>query len=433
VSIILVAERNDATRRDLVELGLEQGVEIVAARNGAEALARARATALDGAILDIGLSSPMSAFALAHELRALPEKARLPIAFAADDGDLTHRVAAAHAGAQLYLAKPIDAYAFGDAVARLVALGRDDRARVLVVDDDADFAGLVAEILESHGIGAIVATDPARILELLDAEAPDLVLLDVMLPGVGGFDLARTLRTTQRWQDVPILFLTARADREARLAAFDAGGDDYLLKPVLEEELLARVRVRLDRRRLAREMTERDPLTRLLSRRALLEALAARVSEARRHGLRLSLAVLDVDGFKQVNDRRGHAVGDHVLATIGHRLNERFRLEDVRGRLGGDELVIAFPGEAPDTAAAVLRRVLDEVAAIRFGSGGSFRVTMSAGIASYPEDGATVEALLKTADARLYAAKRAPKGGGARVVVAGAADTNVHGLPFTAG
>jgi diguanylate cyclase (GGDEF)-like protein len=233
-----------------------------------------------------------------------------------------------------------------------------------------------------------------------------------MLPRVNGWDAIRLVRTTPEHRDVPILFLTGRTDLASRVAAFDAGADDYLAKPLVTEELLARVRVRLERRRLLREMTERDPLTRCLSRRALLDALTSRLSEARRHGRGLSLALLDVDRFKFVNDSYGHLVGDHVLAALGRLLNARFRLEDLRGRWGGEEFVVVLPGEPAATAAAVLSRALDEFRAFPFRSerGERFFVTFSAGVASFPDDGTSVDALLRAADARLYEAKAGGRG-----------------------
>jgi diguanylate cyclase (GGDEF)-like protein len=246
------------------------------------------------------------------------------------------------------------------------------------------------------------------------------VLLDAMLPEVSGWDAIRIMRTMPEWRDVPILFLTGRTDLESRIAAFDAGADDYLAKPLVPEELLSRVRVRLDRRRLLRETTERDPLTRCMSRGALLDALASRLSEARRHARTLSVALIDVDRFKRVNDAYGHLVGDHVLMALGRLLTARFRLEDLRGRWGGEEFVIVFPNEPAATAAAVLSRGGAEFSKMPFQSerGEPFFVTFSAGISSFPGDGATVDALIGAADRRLYRAKR---GGRAHVVVGEAA------------
>ena len=408
---ILVVDEDEETRKHLTTLGRQSFIGVVGASTAEDALAIARAqtTPFDVALVDMTLGDGEVAFRLARDLRALPGYERLPLAFISQDGTFEHRVAAAHAGGSLYLSKPIDAYVFGTTVQHLLALRHQERTRVLVVDDDEDFALSVAEVLQMEGIAVTRLTDPSRVLDVMDEENPDLILLDVMLPGVSGFDVARMIRTTPHWADVPILFLTGRTDLESRVAAFGAGGDDYLGKPIVPEELLARVRVRLDRRRLLREMTEKDSLTKLLSRRALLEGLTSRFSEARRHGRLLSIAMLDVDKFKRVNDTHGHAVGDQVLASLGRLLGERFRLEDLRGRWGGEEFLVVFPGESAETVAGVLRRVLAEFRKIPFrGQGGeTFHSTFSGGIASFPDDGASVDVLLKRSDERLYAAKAA--------------------------
>jgi diguanylate cyclase (GGDEF)-like protein len=402
---VLVVDSDRASLAQLVELGKQELLAVVAVATPAEAIEQARRARFDAAIVDASLGP--DALALASRLRALPGNARLPLAFLSTDGGIEHRIAAAHAGASLFLRKPVDAYSFGTAVEQMLALGRDDRPRVLVVDDDADFVECVAAVLDRQGIDTRGLSDPTNLLDVLEDVRPDLVLLDAMLPHVSGFDLARMIRATPEWRDLPIVFLTGRADVESRVAAFEAGGDDYLAKPLVAEELVARVRVRLDRRRLLREMTEKDSLTKLLSRRALLDALASRISEARRHGRRLALALIDVDRFKAINDVYGHIVGDHVLAALGRLLAERFRLEDVRGRWGGEEFVIVFPGERADTAAGVLGRVLEEFRRIPFPSehGERFFVTFSAGVASLPEDGSSVDALVRAADLRLYEAK----------------------------
>ena len=284
--------------------------------------------------------------------------------------------------------------------------------RVLVVDDDPSFVECVTEVLEHEGILVRAAADATRLVTLLDEIRPDLVLLDAVLPHVNGWDAIRIVRTSPEHRDVPVLLLTGRTDLASRVAAFDAGADDYLGKPLLVEELLARVRARLDQRRLVREMTERDPLTRCLSRRALLSAMASRLSEARRHSLPMSVAIVDVDLFKQVNDTYGHLVGDRVLMALGRLLNGRFRLEDLRGRWGGDEFVLVFPGETTATAVGMLSRVQDEFRAFPFESdrGSEFFVTFSGGVATFPNEGTTVDDLIRAADRALFHAKRFGRG-----------------------
>ena len=407
---VLVVDADASTRSHLGAMGRDKLFTIVAVGSPGEALEEAARGHFEAALIDASLGP--EALALTQGLRATSGHQRLPLAFLSQDNDVDHRVAAAHAGASLFLTKPVDPYAFDAAVEQMVALGQGERMRVLVVDDDPDFAGVLTAVLEREGIVVRAVPDATQLVEIIDEVRPDLILLDAMLPHVSGWDAIRIVRTAPEHRDVPILFLTARTDLASRVAAFDAGADDYLAKPLVVEELLARVRVRLDRRRLLREMTERDALTRLLSRRALLDGLASRLSEARRHGRTLSVALLDVDRFKLVNDAHGHLVGDQVLVALGRLLGARFRLEDLRGRFGGEEFAIVFPGATRQTAAGVLSRVLEEFRATPFAGEGAHRffVTFSGGVAGFPEDGASVDALLRAADGRLYEAKRQGRG-----------------------
>jgi diguanylate cyclase (GGDEF)-like protein len=397
-------------RGELTRLAREKLLSVVAVAAPAEAMAEADRAVFDAAFIDTTFGS--GAWALARGLRALKGRARMPIAFLSEENDVDRRVAAANAGGSLFLPKPVEPYAFATAVDQMLALGQGEKLRVLVVDDDPEFVAAVAQVLEKEGTLVRSAATATRLVELLDDVHPDLILIDATLPQVSGWDAIRIVRTIPEHRDVPILLVTGRTDPTSQLAAFDAGADDYLGKPFVAEDLLARVRVRLDRRRLVRDMIERDPLTRCLSRRALLGALASRLSEARRHSRPLSVALCDVDRFKLVNDTYGHPVGDNVLRALGHLYNSRFRLEDLRGRWGGEEFVLVFPGEVSHTAVVVLSRVLDEFRALPFRgeAGEPFAVTFSAGVASFPNDGSTIDALIRAADARMYEAKRSGRG-----------------------
>jgi diguanylate cyclase (GGDEF)-like protein len=207
---------------------------------------------------------------------------------------------------------------------------------------------------------------------------------------------------------LPIL-MRAKASNEMWSSGFEAGADDMLPLDISPAELMARLRVRLDRTRVFREQSNRDLLTGLLTRRAFTESVLSRLAEAQRSRRHLSLCLMDVDKFKSVNDTYGHGVGDKVLSALGTLLGTRFRLQDLRGRWGGEEFIIAFFGEWAESAREILSRVTGEFAKLTFdgGQGRSFHVTVSGGIATFPIDGRTLDDLVQVADQRLYAAKQA--------------------------
>jgi diguanylate cyclase (GGDEF)-like protein len=404
---VLVVDDDPTFRRQAERCARGQLVDVVLAASANEAIEQLRAgRRIDAVLVSAQLPPEGAASAVASELRGLPTPP--PFAFLSRDGTQSHRVAAAHAGARLFLEKPLDPDTLEAAVRDLIACTHAAQPHVFVVDDDAAFRGYLTAVLEREGMRVTGMADADAMLEAMAGAPPDVLLLDMIMPGIGGIDVCRLLRTSREWQEIPILFLTASANLESRIAAYRAGADDYLVKPLVEDELLARVNVRLERARLLRERAEKDALTGLLLRRAFLERARARMAEARRRDHRLTLCLLDVDHFKIINDSQGHLVGDRVLATLGSLLCERFRAEDLRGRWGGEEFILAFPGERGEAIERVLARALKEVAALEFtGEGGEhFRVTLSAGISSYPEDGGSLEALLQAADRRVYAAKQ---------------------------
>jgi diguanylate cyclase (GGDEF)-like protein len=405
---VLLVDDDSGTRDRAAELASRLLARLVWVPTLDQALPLVARGGWDAIIVDASTGSRDDPFIGARALRERAPGQRIPLAVSSADSSLATRVAASHAGADLFLPKPLSLGSLDEAVATLWARARAARPRVLALDDDPDFLDLIAAILSKDAIEMIAITDPDELLPALDEHEPHALLLDYGLPKYSGIELCAALRANRAHKELPILFVTGGAEPAQRLAAFEAGCDDYFLKPIVPVELCARVRARIERTAMMRAAADRDTLTGLPLRRVFVGNLETRISEAIRHNAPLSICVLDLDQFKQVNDVHGHLAGDRVLAQLGAMLSSRFRGEDLRGRWGGEEFVVAFPGEHAATMSAVLQRLLEELSAITFvgDDGSEFSVTFSAGIAELPADGVTVDDLVSAADKRLYRAKR---------------------------
>lgn len=369
----------------------------------------------DAVLVAADPASPHQIVQLSRALGGL--RVRVPVGVIAPDGLPEHRVAAATAGASLYLERPLTAETIGLALRRLVDSRRGAVPKVLVLDDEADWRTVAGKILHAEGFEVQQLADPRRVFEVLDDFRPDVLLVDATMDHLSGYDVCRMLRTSAQWQELPIVFVTNHTDVDSKLAAFRAGADDFVSKSSDAEELVARTRGRFERTRLLRDYGDRDFLTGLPRRGAFLAAFLSILNQARRRERPAALAVLDLDHFKEVNDMHGHLAGDRVLIAIGKVLSSSFRAEDVRGRWGGEELVVAFPDSDAPAVLPALERVLEDVRALELeGEGGTFHCTFSAGVASFPKDGAGPADLFAAADRRLYIAKRL---GRARIVSEG--------------
>jgi diguanylate cyclase (GGDEF)-like protein len=278
----------------------------------------------------------------------------------------------------------------------------------LIVDDDLYFTRRMSKVLFDNGMEVQTLSDPSQILDKMQAFSPEILILDAMMPYISGFDICKMLRTIPRWQELPVLFVSAIANLENRIAAFACGADDYLPKPMADEELVTRLSLRVERARLLKERVERDPVSGLLLRRSFMERFNAALSAAKRTGQSISLILFDLDKFKTINDTHGHLAGDSVLAGLGRLMLKRFRVEDLRGRWGGDEFILALVGSDKSHAARLMTSFLEEYSQVEFTAenGDTFFARLSAGIADFPSDADMAYELLRVADLRLYEAKR---------------------------
>ncbi|MCU1310585.1 MAG: Two component response regulator receiver modulated diguanylate cyclase [Candidatus Angelobacter sp.] len=335
----------------------------------------------------------------------------IPVLIYTKQDKFEDRVQATRLGARGFLRKPMTSSEVVQAVQELLQRLRQDDYKVICVDDDPEILSSLRELLENKGVRLTTVNDPLAFWDALESSLPDLIILDLNMPHLTGVELCRVVRSEPRWSELPILFLTSNTDSATVQRIFAAGADDYITKPLLGPELVARVFNRLERTRLQRQMAEKDPLTGAGNRRKYNQVMNHYIHLAERNKQPLSLAILDLDRLKQINDAHGHAIGDAALRRLGVMMVNTFRSEDVVARWGGDEFVIGMYGMRRDDAAQRLRALLDSLQRERFQvpDGPRIEITFSAGIAQYPDDGLTAHALYLIADRALYAAKAAGK------------------------
>jgi len=294
------------------------------------------------------------------------------------------------------------------------ALPPGSRARLLVVDDEEDAREVLAEAL-SPEYEVVVAADGEEAVEAARSVHPDIVLMDLTMPRLDGFQALERLRGDPATSDIPVIFVSGQGDDAVKVRSLDLGAVDYLQKPFSERELRARVErtLRLVRSQLAlRELAQTDPLTGLANLRAFRARLEEEVKRARRYRTPLTCVMTDMDHLKPVNDQLGHAAGDRAIAAVASVLREELRETDFGARYGGDEFVVLLPHTSAEEGRVFAERACARLHETEIELGGRrIPVGASFGVACLPE-GAELgpEALLRAADDALYAAKRAGRG-----------------------
>ncbi len=295
--------------------------------------------------------------------------------------------------------------------------------KVLIVDDDPVIIQLVKERLAKEDFKVTVCYNTLQAEQVIAMEHPDIILLDIILPGENGVEFCRRIRSAETTELIPIIFFSVKGELRDKLAGFATGADDYLPKPFEMEELVARIHAILNRMETLGNLAWRDGLTGLYNRQYLDRRLSEETLHAEAQGYGFSLAMLDLDTFKNINDAYGHSRGDNVLKSVAAALTEIVRETDVICRYGGDEFAIIFPKTGSLSAQIILERLQHKLAAntIVIGEKAGINITLSIGMASFPKDGRSGEELLSAADSAMYQAKRS---GGNKVVIWGESNEN---------
>jgi diguanylate cyclase (GGDEF)-like protein len=310
--------------------------------------------------------------------------------------------------------------------------------RILVVDDIEDNRSLLARRFRKRNYEVVEADGGLKALDLIALDPFDVVLLDVMMPDVSGLDVLRRVRQQQLSRHLPIVMVTAKTDRADILEALEAGADDFISKPVDFDIAFARVKGHVERKKSAdaleranhalgesnrqltneidcRERSEaqtqylanHDALTGLGNHALLKDRVSQAIAYAARYDRRITLAFVDLDNFKIINDSLGHAVGDEFLKLLADRMVECVRASDTVVRLGRDEFVVVLldQSENAETISQVVGKLRAAISNKIHIAGRDLSVTSSMGVATYPDDGADVDALLTNAEAAAQRAK----------------------------
>ncbi len=442
---ILVVDDIAANCRLLEAKLLNEYYEVQIASSGPEALATVQRWMPDVVLLDVMMPG-MDGYEVCRRLKAQHATAHIPVVMITALTDPVERVRGLEAGADDFLSKPVD-----DATlfARLRALlrmkqvldawrlraetardlgfepqpGPSDNvagARALIVNEDFEESEALAAVLAVDGIEVTRCSDPAEAWELLLEGQHDVVLLSLSLDGGDALRLASRLRAQAVTRDLPVMLVADPGQKGLVLRGFDLGANDHVLRPVDPNELRARIRNQIRRKRYQErlradldrslEMAVTDPLTGLRNRRYVRRHLEGVL---RNNGA--CVLLMDVDRFKLVNDTYGHAAGDVVLREVAERVRGHLRVADVVARYGGEEFLVVMSGANTEDGLLVAERLRQAIANEAMPAEGNLlRVTVSIGVAA-GGIGAQSDDVVSAADAALY---RAKKNGRDRVEVA---------------
>jgi len=321
--------------------------------------------------------------------------------------DIAAHLAAVRAGASAYFLTPFN-------IAELVTLIHlqshplsKPPYRILIVDDDEQFAHHTALLLQRAGMKTHVLTQPLNILEPLTSFQPEVILLDLYMPECNGIELANVIRQQSLYAGIHIVFFSVETDIERHIEALRTGGNDFFVKPMPPKQLIAKVEAKAKNARAVRKLMLHDGLTGALNRSHFMETINRQIAISQRQQGCFSYVILDLDNFKQINDRYGHQAGDEVLKALAELATQRLRSVDSVIRYGGEEFVILLPDTKIEQAERVINDLLQKFSVLSFKVDEQFfSVTFSAGIAQYPTYSDAIR-LAEAADKALYQAKAA--------------------------
>lgn len=445
---ILIVD-DDALNVKLLEAQLSsKGYHVVTALDGSAALERVQQERPDLILLDIMMPG-IDGYEVTERLKADDDTRCIPIILVTALTGEEEKKKGLEAGADEFINKPINypelearvfsllrlkeyqeqlgtrrrsekmmVNALSDAVDTVELDGR--LPTIMVVEDDTDGARLLIDYLKVMPCRIETAGSGEDALRLLSLQTVDIMILDVMLPCMDGFEVCRIVKGSEDTFPVQVVMITNLADTSSKLQGIEAGTDDFLVKPVDRNEFCAHIKSLIKKKAYLDQLRSRvdnalhaaitDKLTGVYNHGYLKHFLDLEYKRCKRHRHNLSLLMIDVDDFKVINDRYGHQCGDRFLKRIARILEENIREIDLVARYGGEEFAVVLPYADIDTAVLIAKRLLRAVSDYsEIDSVPEVRLTVSIGISLSPEDTVSSDVLIRTADLALYAAKKRGK------------------------
>ena len=281
----------------------------------------------------------------------------------------------------------------------------ENKATILIVDDTETNIDILLDLLSAYDIA--VALDGNSALAIALEDKPDLILLDIMMPVMDGYEVCEILKSKEETKDIPVVFITAKSDEDSIERAYAVGGMDYVTKPFKPRELLARVKTQLRLKGLLEHlefMASYDQMTNIYNRRKFFELAKEKFNNSKEN---LYGIMIDIDHFKQINDTYGHPVGDIVLKEVTKTISKCISDDTIFGRMGGEEFGLVCNADSEDEILKKAEKIRETIGKLKItlGDGSVISCTISEGISKASNDINTLDLLLKEADIALYKAK----------------------------
>ncbi len=329
----------------------------------------------------------------------------IPIVYISNTFDLYSRLCAVRANGAAFFHVHFDIHMLIDKLDELAGVTKFEPYKILIVDDSKTAVKTYSKYLNEIDMNVRGLTDPFMVLEMLETFHPDLILLDLNMPGCSGQEVLNVLKQHADFFTIPVVFLSSETDEKVQLEALKLGGEDFLNKSITADKLLDAVRLRANRHRKLKTKEDKDSMTSLYNHAKITERLQEEIEAASIKKTELSVVMLDIDHFKRVNDTYGHAIGDSVIKGLSRFLKDKIGSLGIVGRYGGEEFTIILPEVSPDKAKEYMDKIRISFSQISFFSEKeSFRCSFSAGISHFPMHNNSVD-LIVGADDALYAAK----------------------------